>query len=165
MNGTVRVFTCGNEAFSRSPVSCPRADRFSGSTSHGHRRQDNGPPWRLPPAPPAAVTWRSSWSNNHMNLVICHYSFYLRSTLTPREGRRSRCLHWSSSSFTCVDLNGFCNKILKEHSDTVIEEIKFFFSYRESSMQQAYVCNYHTLVFCKPDQSGNSQMLLMKTLN
>lgn len=86
----------------RSPVSCPRADRFLGSASRGHRRQDNGLPWRLPPAPPAAVTWRSSWSNNHMNLVICHYSLYLKSTISPRRNVTPRD-DSAESSIRCID--------------------------------------------------------------
>lgn len=69
----------------RSPVSCPRADRFEGWASRERTRPDNGPLWRLPPAPPAAVTWRSSWSNNRMNLVICHYSFSLKASLHSKE--------------------------------------------------------------------------------
>jgi len=60
-------------SYFRLPVSYLRVNQSSGLASRGHKRQDNGLPWKLPPAPPAAVTWRSSWSNNHMNLVICHY--------------------------------------------------------------------------------------------
>lgn len=78
----------------RSPVSCLRANRFEGWASREHTRQDNGLPWRLPPAPPAAVTWRSSWSNNRMNLVICHYSFSLKASLHSKEKKPRR--KWNS---------------------------------------------------------------------
>lgn len=76
----------------RSPVSCLRADRFEGWASRERTRRDNGLLWTLPPAPPAAVTWRSSWSNNRMNLVICHYSFSLKASLHSKE--KAHVLMW-----------------------------------------------------------------------
>lgn len=68
----------GKKNIKNSPVSCPLVNPFGDSTFHVHRHRDSGPLWMQPPAPPAAGTWRSSWSNNHVNLVICHYKFFLK---------------------------------------------------------------------------------------
>jgi hypothetical protein len=86
-----------------------------------------------------------------MNLVICHYSFYLRSTLTPPprkgKGHAPRSMQIGGSSTCVIDSKEFCRKILKEYTycDTVSQKSHFAF------LIAKHQCIDITLLVCKSE--------------